>query len=139
MAFFNWILKVFFFKNKESKMSTKPESASRKNHVSPPSGTGKRARRKIDDALKTRIVLESLKELEPLTALASRYEVHPNQIGQWRKQFIEKAQTVFSGNKNVEQEFERVREERNAYARKVGELTMDVEFLKKNLKKLGML
>jgi hypothetical protein len=46
---------------------------------------------------------------------------------------------VFSGNKNVEQEFERIREERNEYARKVGELTMDVEFLKKNLRKLGML
>lgn len=120
-------------------MSVKQKSVKQKSHRSPSSITGKRTRRKIDDALKTRIVLESLKELEPLTALASRYEIHPNQIGQWRKQFMENAQTVFSGNKNIEQEFERIREERNEYARKVGELTMDVEFLKKNLKKLGML
>jgi transposase-like protein len=99
----------------------------------------KRARRKIDDTLKVKIVLESLKETEPLTVLASRYEVHPNQIGQWRKQFLGNAQKVFSGNIDKEQELEKLREERNEYARKVGELTMDVEFLKKNLRKLGML
>ena len=97
----------------------------------------KRTRRKIDDALKTKVVLESLKDIEPLSVLASRYEVHPNQISQWRKQFLENAQSVFSGNKSAEQEIDRVREERNEYARKVGELTMDVEFLKKNLRKLG--
>ena len=35
----------------------------------------KRTRRKIDDALKTKVVLESLKDIEPLSVLASRYEV----------------------------------------------------------------
>ena len=99
----------------------------------------KRTRRKIDDALKTKIVLESLKESEPLAVLATRYEVHPNMITKWRRQFLENAQSVFSGDKNAEQEINRISEERNEYARKVGELTMDVEFLKKNLKKLGML
>jgi len=107
------------------------------------SGTAKssnrRTRRKIDDSLKTKIVLESLKETEPLSVLASRYGVHPNQIGQWRKLFLSNAHTVFSGKKDSEQEIEQLSEERNEYARKVGELTMDVEFLKKNLRKLGML
>jgi transposase-like protein len=115
----------------------KPESAkhSAGNHAH----RGKRVRRKIDDALKTKVVLESLKEAEPLSVLASRYEVHPNQIAQWRKQFLSNAQTAFSGDKNAEQELERIRNERDEYAKKVGELTMDVEFLKKNLSKLGLL
>lgn len=99
----------------------------------------KKTRRTIDDATKTMVVLEALKESETLTALASRYEVHPNQIIQWRKQFLENAQTVFSGDKKSIGELEIIRTERDAYARKVGELTMDVEFLKKNLKKLGLL
>lgn len=99
----------------------------------------KRIRRKIDDALKTKIVLESLKEAEPLSMLASRYEVHSNQIGVWRKQFLERAQTAFSGDTKSQQELALLRNERDAYAKKVGELTMDVEFLKKNLRKLGML
>ncbi len=102
-------------------------------------GYSQRTRRKIDDALKTKVVLEALKEAEPLSVLASRYEVHPNQIAQWRRQFLGNAQMAFSGDKNAEQELERVRGDRDEYARKVGELTMDVEFLKKNLRKLGML
>jgi transposase len=101
--------------------------------------TGKRMRRKFDDALKTRIVLESLKEAEPLSSLASRYEVHPNQISTWKKQFLENAQTVFSGDREYEGEILKLSAERDGYAKKVGELTMDVEFLKKNLKKLGVL
>ena len=99
----------------------------------------KRNRRKIDDALKTKIVLDSLKEAEPISALAGRYEVHPNQIGIWRKQFLERAQTAFSGDTNAHQELAVLRNERDAYAKKVGELTMDVEFLKKNLRKVGLL
>ena len=100
---------------------------------------GKRTRRKLDDALKTKVVLEALKEAEPLSVLASRYQVHPNQISQWRKQFLSHAQIAFGGDKNAEAELDRIRQERDEYARKVGELTMDVEFLKKNLRKLGML
>ena len=115
----------------------KPEKA--QSFYTAAASAGKRTRRKIDDALKTKVVLEALKEAEPLAVLASRYEVHPNQISQWRKQFLDNAQSAFSGDKNAEQELQRLREDRDEYARKVGELTMDVEFLKKNLKKLGML
>lgn len=84
-------------------MTHNKKTTSRKSPVETlPSGK-KRTRRKIDEATKTKVVLESLKELEPLSVLASRYEVHPNQIGQWRKQFLSNAQTVFSGDKNAEQ------------------------------------
>jgi len=117
--------------------SQKPESSKRPAGM--PNSHEKRSRRKIDDSLKTKVVLEALREAEPLSVIASRYEVHPNQIAQWRKQFLSNAQTAFSGDKNAEQELERIRNERDAYARKVGELTMDVEFLKKNLRKLGLL
>ena len=51
--------------------------------------TVRRTRRTFDDSLKIRVVLEALKEAEPLSALASRYEVHPNQISLWKKQFLE--------------------------------------------------
>jgi transposase len=118
--------------NKQKPDSSKHPAAVSASHE-------KRTRRKIDDALKTKVVLEALKEAEPLAVIASRYEVHPNQIAQWRKQFLGNAQTAFSGDKKAELELERIRNERDDYARKVGELTMDVEFLKKNLRKLGLL
>jgi hypothetical protein len=46
---------------------------------------------------------------------------------------------AFSGDVKADQEVERVSAERDEYAKKVGELTMHVDFLKKNLKKLGLL
>jgi transposase-like protein len=55
----------------------------------------KRSRRKFTSALKTRVVLEALKERETIQQIASRFEVHPNQISQWKRQFIEGADTVF--------------------------------------------
>jgi transposase-like protein len=121
-------------------MSSKSASTSKKAASTFQStATGKRTRRAIDEALKTKIVLEALKETEPINVLASRYEVHPNQISTWRKQFLANASMAFSGDKNAEKENELLREERDRYAKKVGELTMDVEFLKKNLRKLGLL
>ena len=102
-------------------------------------GTKKRRRRSIDNAFKTKVVLESLKEQEPLSALASRYEVHPNQISLWRKEFLANAHTVFSPDKESKQEIERLIEERDAYAQKVGELTMDVTFLKKKSQQWGLI
>jgi transposase-like protein len=105
----------------------------------PAASTGKRTRRTFDDALKTKIVLDALKEAEPLAVLASRYDVHPNQIAKWRKEFLANAHMAFSGDVKAEQEIDRIAAERDEYAKKVGELTMDVDFLKKNLKKLGMM
>jgi hypothetical protein len=47
-------------------------------------------------------VVESLKDSKPITVLASRSEVHYNQVALWRKQFLSNAQSVFSGDKAKE-------------------------------------
>ena len=98
-----------------------------------------RPRRLMDDTFKARVVLESLKENMTMNELASKYEVHPNQISIWRTQFIERASTVFGGDKELFQEVKVLREERELLHRQIGQQTMDIEFLKKNLKKLNLL
>ena len=42
-------------------------------------------RRKFSSEFKTKVALEALKERETLSELAKRFELHPNQISQWRK------------------------------------------------------
>jgi transposase len=46
----------------------------------------KKTRRKIDAALKAKIVSEALREQSTVTDLAQRYPVHVNQIYAWKKQ-----------------------------------------------------
>jgi transposase-like protein len=46
----------------------------------------KRTRRKIDSALKVKIVFEALRRQKPIAELAQQYGVHPNQIYSWKGQ-----------------------------------------------------
>jgi len=93
--------------------------------------TAKRSRRVLDDAFKTKVVLEAIKEVVPLNELASKFKVHPNQISQWKALFLKNASTVFSGPKDEKKELENLREERDALHKRIGEKDMDIEFLKK--------
>jgi transposase len=99
----------------------------------------KRIRKSFDDAFKVKVVLEALKETMTLNELASKYAVHPNQISTWKRQFLENSTQVFSGYTNDRQELERLRSERDQLVHQIGEQAVDIEFLKKNLKKLNLL
>ena len=99
----------------------------------------RRARRPIDDAFKVKVVLEALKESMTLNELASKYEVQSNQISQWKKIFLENAGAAFSGNKDDRRELEELRKEKAVLHQRIGEQTMDIDFLKKNLRKLNQL
>jgi transposase len=99
----------------------------------------RRERRNHDDAFKAKVALEALKEEKTINELAKHYEVHPNQIRQWKAYFLEHAANVFCGNKAEHQELEHLRAEREFLHQQIGQQTMDIAFLKKNLKKLNLL
>lgn len=95
----------------------------------------KKVRRKFTASFKAQVAIEALKERETLAALAVRFEVHANQISQWKQEFIENSQVVFSGAVGKEKE-EPVNLE--ALYAKIGQLEMERDFLKKSLKKSGL-
>lgn len=81
-------------------------------------------------AFKKKVALEALKEDKTMGQLASQYGVHPIQVGRWKKELIDGAESLFEGKKGRKQE-ESVDQE--ALEKKVGRLTMENDFLKKKL------
>lgn len=99
----------------------------------------KRKRRQYDASFKMRVVLEALKEMKTLAELASEFEVHPNQIRNWKTEFLEKALAVFGGNKADQDALQSLTEERDTLHQRIGQQSMEIDFLKKSLKKLHLL
>lgn len=96
----------------------------------------KKTRRKFTSEFKVKVAIEALKERHSLSELAERFELHPNQISQWKQEFLEKSSTVFDNKASKTEETEVDLDK--LYA-KIGKLEMERDFLKKNLKKLELL
>ena len=94
----------------------------------------RRTRRKFSSAFKAKVAIEALKERYTLSELAERFELHPNQISQWKQEFLNQSSTVFD-NPKVNSEDEQMDSDK-LYS-KIGQLEMERDFLKKSLKKLG--
>ena len=91
----------------------------------------KQTRRKFKGDFKSKVVLEALKERSTTEDLAKKYELHPNQISTWKKEFLSKAASVFDDKAN---DVDKAREAdiETLYA-KIGQLKVENDFLKKKL------
>jgi transposase len=95
----------------------------------------KKTRRKFSREFKAKVAIESIRERLTLAELAQKFEIHPNQISKWKKEFMDNAAAAF-GDKPVDSESTEVVE--HLYT-KIGRLEVERDFLKKNLKKTGLL
>jgi transposase-like protein len=93
----------------------------------------KPSRRKFTASFKAQVALEALKERETMSELSKRFEVHSNLITQWKQEFLERSSELFEKQTPVKVD---EKEQEKLYA-KIGQLEMERDFLKKNLKKLG--
>jgi transposase len=97
-------------------------------------------RRGHDAAFKARVALEALREEKTLSQISSEYEVHANQIRQWRQRLLEEMPQIFSDRrKKADKEGEVLLSE---LYRQIGQLKVELEWLKKKsqvlqLKKKG--
>jgi transposase len=84
----------------------------------------KRPRRNHSAVFKAKVALEAIKEEQTLIQLSERFQVHPNQITEWKKQLLEKAPEVFEkGKKNPDEP-----DVKELHA-KIGRLAMENDFL----------
>jgi len=92
----------------------------------------KRPRRNHAPAFKAKVALDALKGEQTLVELAQRYQVHPNQIAEWKKQLLEHAQEIFSRDRKPEP----VPSVKDLHA-KIGQLSMENDFLSGALGRIG--
>lgn len=93
----------------------------------------KRIRRKFSAEFKTKVVLEALSERLTLTELAQKHEIHPNQITQWKREFLEKAPDVFSKGDKAQKDQQDHQQEAEQLYKTIGQLKVEVDWLKKKL------
>jgi transposase-like protein len=97
----------------------------------------KRSRRNHTPAFKAKVALAAMKGDKTLAELVQQFDVHPNQIGQWRSQLLDGAAGVFGPDKGEAKTTSSV--DLKALHAKIGELTLENDFLEGALTKAGLL
>jgi transposase-like protein len=97
----------------------------------------KRARRNHAPAFKAKVALAAIKGEKMLADLAQQFDIHSNQITQWKAQLLEGAAGVFGAEARPEPAAPAV--DLKSLHAKIGELTLENDFLEGALSKAGLL
>ena len=86
-------------------------------------------RRQYNNDFKFKIALKAIKGVKTVSQIASEHNLHPTQIGNWKKQLLQQGSTVFT-RPNDRQQREQQDREAELYEQ-IGRLKMELEWLKK--------
>ena len=96
----------------------------------------KKQRRKHTAEFKARVALEAIRGIKTLSEIAQEYEIHPVMVGNWKKEMLEHLPELF--DKKGARRDKHSDQEKEQLHRKLGQLTMEVDFLEKKCKQLGI-
>ena len=93
----------------------------------------RRKRRNHSSVFKAKVALAAIRGDKTLAELAEQFEVHPNQIQDWRRKLLDNAAELFERNARPSEEREHKVKELHA---KIGQLTMERDFLEQGLERI---
>jgi transposase-like protein len=97
----------------------------------------RRPRRNHSPAFKAKVALAALRDEKTMAELAEQFDVHANQISTWREQLLEGASEVFGRSEKSETAAAAI--DVKLLHAKIGELTLENDFLSGALGKAGLL
>ena len=93
----------------------------------------RRKRRNHSSTFKAKVAVVALKGDKTLAELAEQFDVHPNQITDWKRQLLENADQLFGQAERQTKDSEYKIKELHA---KIGQLTMERDFLERGLESI---
>jgi transposase-like protein len=92
-------------------------------------------RRQHSAELKARVALEALKGIEPVAAIAAKYQIHPIQVSQWKKELLERLPEVFA--RKAPPGLAEAAEKESRLYQKIGQLEVELDWVKKKSAELN--
>lgn len=96
----------------------------------------RKSRRNHTPTFKARVALEALREEKTVAELAKKYEVHPTQINEWKRQLVASSAEAFERGSSPNSAEPPDLKELHA---KIGEQALEIDFLSGALTKAGLL
>ena len=93
----------------------------------------RKQRRKLTAQFKAKVALAALREDKTMAELCAQFQVHANQISEWKKQLVSRATEVFGGAELTEPV------DLDPLHAKIGQLALENDFLERALVKAGLL
>lgn len=88
-------------------------------------------RKHYDNRLKAQIALEAIKNQRTISEIAGDYEVHPNQISQWKRKLLDEVPEIFSTKREKQQQDNEALQ--GELYKQIGQLKVELDWLKKKL------
>lgn len=84
-----------------------------------------------DAELKLKVAVEALKSELSISQIASKYDIHPKQVTDWRDQLLNEGELIFTPKTSLRKT--KTDHEKDDLIHKIGQLTIEVDYLKKKL------
>ena len=92
-------------------------------------------RKQYDGRFKANVAIEAIKNQQTVAQIASHYEVHPNQVSQWKKQALEELPQMFAHRRpKAASDNEQLIAE---LYRQIGQLKVELDWVQKKTQLLG--
>jgi transposase-like protein len=93
----------------------------------------KRTRRTLSSEFKAKVALEAIKEMKTISEIAQQHQLHPNQVSNWKKEFLANASKVFDSKNEDAEQIKLLSKQNQELVQQIGELSVDNNWLKKKL------